>query len=469
MKRFALLLLSWVPCFSWGQIVMDGNSNDAAWRILGLVNTTGTANSSFGASNTLGALKFHSNSNTLFIAITGNIDANNHIVLFVDNLSYSGRGPNKLGANMTGITSTVFRSSSGSCPDPKPNGLSGSIMDNGFDADFAFAFNKGSTANTIYLDAVRFSNYLNDPVPTPAYLAGPHFVGTCNQSGATSSHAINITNWNTGTDQISFAWQNGYDPVTEPHRGLEISIPYTAMPGTSVGDQAQFFAIITNAEGFASNVCIPGDPGPSSLGCSFNLSTISNPGEDIFYTTPLVALPLSFLGISAKWVGEGVRLDWSVAEQGESNHYEIERSPDGVRFEKIGILSATDQGSIARYHFVDAALPSSRGYYRIVAVKRNGAMVNSKTVRVDNKGISLMSIFPNPTASKVFVRMGDWQGKSCDWTLYNELGQRMLSGRLPHAQALECLSFPPSLPSGHYRLTMASGEAIASRSLQILR
>jgi len=342
-------------------------------------------------------------------------------------------------------------------------------MDNGFDADFAFAFNKGSTANTIYLDAVRFSNYLNDPVPTPAYLAGPHFVGTCNQSGATSSHAINITNWNTGTDQISFAWQNGYDPVTEPHRGLEISIPYTALPGTSVGDQAQFFAIITNSEGFASNVCIPGDPGPSSLGCSFNLSTISNPGEDIFYTTPLVALPLSFLGISAKWVGEGVRLDWSVAEQGESTHYEIERSPDGVRFEKLGTLPATEQGSIARYHFIDPAPLPNRNHYRILARKRNGVMVYSKTIVVDNKRISLLNVFPNPSTNKVFIQMGHWQGKPSDWFLFNDLGQRVLSGHVSQAQPIECISFPPLLPSGQYRLTLISEGEIASRSLQILR
>ena len=116
MKRLALYLLSWLPFFAGGQIVMDGNSDEVSWRILGLVNTSGVANNSFGASNTLGCIKYHSNSTTLFLAITGDIDQNNNIVLFIDNRSYNGRGPAKLGANMTGIAgvnSSVFKSKIG--------------------------------------------------------------------------------------------------------------------------------------------------------------------------------------------------------------------------------------------------------------------------------------------------------------------------------------------------------------------
>lgn len=469
MKRFAMLLFGWVPCLAWGQIVMDGSSNDAAWRILGLVNTTGVANSSFGSTNTLGVLKYHSNANTLFIAITGDIDNNNNIVLFIDNLSYVGRGPNRLGANMSGIYSTVFRTASGTCPSPEPNGLSGSILDAGFDADYAFAFNKGNTSTDLFLDALRFSDYRNDGIPTPAYLAGPHFVGTCNQLGGTSSYSFNITNWNTSGSSVSFAWQNGYNASTNPHRGLELSIPYAALPGTAVGNQVQFFVLITDASGRASNVCIPGDPGSSSLGCSFNLSTISNPGEDIFYTTPLVVLPLNFLGVSAKWSGEAVRLDWSVAEQGEANYYYVERSSDGVRYERIGGLAAREQGSVAQYGFSDEAPLTGVSLYRIAVRKRSGAVLYSRAISIENQRISLMSIYPNPATDKVFIRLGDRVGSTCQWILYNELGQKVLAGMLPSSTPVTCLSLPPTLPRGQYRLSLVSEGRIASRTLQIRR
>jgi hypothetical protein len=476
MKRFAFLLLTWLPLFAGGQPVIDGDCSDAAWRIIGLVNTSGTSNTGFGNDNRLGVLKYHSNSTTLFLAITGNVNDNNNIVLFIDNQSYNGRGPNRLGENMSSVFNTVFKTTSSSCPTggvnpSEPNGLSGARMDTDFDADFAFAFNKGSTGNTIFLDAVRFSNYNNDflPTPTPSYLAGPHFVGTCNQSGGTAGYPINITNWNTGTDQFSFAWQNGYDPSTAPNKGMEISIPYAALTGTTIGHQLRFFVLITNADGLASNVCIPGDPGASNLGCSFNLSSIVNSGEDIFYTQPWVVLPLNFLGVSAKKEGAGVRLDWSVVEQGEANYYYIDRSADGAQFERIGFIVARDQGSVAQYNYIDKSPLGGRNIYRLVARKWNGQTVYSRTVSIDNQDFSPIHIFPNPTAEKVFIRMAGFAGSPCRWTLHNALGQPVLAGTLAMAQSVECLSLPPSLPSGSYQLTLVCEGKIASRTLQVRR
>jgi hypothetical protein len=476
MKRFALLLLSWVPCFSWGQIVMDGNMNEAAWRIIGLSN----GNTSFGTDNQLGALKYHSNSTTLYIGITGKIGFDPatvpNIIVFMDLESYQGRGTAQLGKNMDGgavgpfVTITPFRSGSTTCPNPPtPNGLSASILDNDFDADYAFMINKGNVANTLYVDAIKFSNQAND-LTLPAYNAGPGFVGSTDLSGTTASYPISLGSWNTGTNQLSFSYMDGWNASTDPNFGLELSIPYAIIPPASVGQRIRFFVLITNNEGLASNVCIPGNPGAGNLGCGFNLSTNNfDPTNNLFYTQPWEVLPLSFLGFSSAWAAEKIQLNWSVAEQHEANHYEIERSPDGVRFEKLGTLPATEQGSIARYHFIDPVPLSNRNHYRILARKRNGIMVYSKTIVIDNKRISLLNVFPNPSTNKVFIQMGHWQGKPSDWFLFNDLGQRVLSGHVSQAQPLECISFPPLLPSGQYRLTLISEGEIASRTIQIQR
>lgn len=474
MKRLASILLIWLPLFSQGQITVDGDCSEASWRILALVNTTGTPNTGFGSNNKLGVIKYHSNSTTLFIAITGDVDANNNIVLFLDDVSYNGRGPNKLGANMSSVFNSVFKTTSASCPTgfpnpSEPNGLSGAIMDNGFDADFGFAINKGNTITDVYMDAVRFSNYLNDALPTPAYLAGPTYVGNCNQSGGTASYAISISGWNSGSNQISFAWQNGYNAGSAPNKGIEISIPYAFLPGVAVGHQMRFFALITNADGYASNVCIPGDPGPSNLGCSFNLATIVNSGKDIFYTDPLVVLPLSFLGVKADWEGEKVRLDWSVAEQGESNYYDIERSADGVSYTPIGRVMARGEASGAQYNYVDISPAWGRNFYRIVAHKRTGSVTYSKSVQIENQRISLINIYPNPAAEKLFIRMGNLSGSPCSWSLYRENGQRVLSGQFGSTQPIEVISLPPSLSAGTYRISLYSEGKIMSRSLQIRR
>ncbi|MFM7672611.1 MAG: hypothetical protein ACKO6Q_08485 [Bacteroidota bacterium] len=473
MKRL-FLILSWVPLFSQGQVVVDGDCSETAWRILGLVNTTGTANTSFGSANTMGVLKYHSNATTLFLAVTGNVDANNNIVLFIDDVSYNGRGPNKLGANMSSVFTSVFKTTSASCPTgfpnpAEPNGLSGSIMDNGFDADYAFAINKGNTGTNMYMDAVRFSDYNNDALPTPAYLAGPVYVGSSNQSGATASYGVSVSGWNSGSSQISFAWQNGYDAATAPSKGVEFSIPYSFLPGVALGHQLRFFVLITNADGYASNVCIPGDPGASSLGCSFNLSTITNSGKDIFYTEPLVALPLRFLGVKAIWAGESVQLNWSVAEQGEGSTYDVERSVDGVLYKRIGTLPSRGLVGVSSFEFRDANPEAGKNHYRIAAHTRTGTVTYSKSVWVDNQRVSLIQIFPNPTADQFFVRVGDVPGTDCYWYLHNDAGQRVLSGKLSGERALACITIPPTLTNGTYRFSLIAEGKSTARTLQIQR
>jgi hypothetical protein len=342
-------------------------------------------------------------------------------------------------------------------------------MDAGFDADFGFAINKGNTSTDVYMDAVRFSNYLNDALPTPAYLAGPTNIGNCNQSGGTASYPISISGWNSGSSQISFAWQNGYDAATAQNKGIEISIPYAFLPGVAVGHQMRFFALITNADGFASNVCIPGDPGSSNLGCSFSLAPIVNSGKDIFYTDPLVVLPLSFLGFKSRWEGENVRLDWSVAEQGEANYFYIERSSDGVQYERIGTVAARDQGSTSSYSFIDPSPKSGRNFYRIAAQKRSGTVVYSQALSIDNQRISLISLYPNPTTDQLFIRMGDARNQPCSWSIFSETGQRVLAGQITVSQSLESILLPPSLPAGTYRISLVSEGKSASRSFQVRR
>jgi hypothetical protein len=481
MKRFAFLLLSWLPLIAGGQIIVDGNMNESAWRILGV----SAGNSSFGPGNQLGVLKYHSNSTTLFIGITGKIAFNTsglevvpNIVLFLDLENYQGRGNAALGANMNGgvgpiVNNTPFRSGSTTCPNaPTPNGLSASIMDNDFDADYAFMINKGVAANTIYVDAVKFSNKNFDGT-NPAYNAGPGNVGSSDIIGTTASFPINLgANWNTGSNALSFAYQDTYDPLDplNQNKGIELSIPYAIIPTAAVGQRIRFFALITNNEGLASNVCIPGNPGTSNLGCGFNLSTNNfDPSNNIFFTEPWVTLPLSFLGLKAAWEGERVRLDWSVAEQGESNYYYIERSVDGIHFEPIGFLTAREQGSVSQYHFIDQSPLGGRNIYRVMARKRDGQLVYSKTVPIENQSLSPIHVFPNPAAEKVFIRMAGFAGSPCRWTLHNALGQPVLAGTLAMAQSVECLSLPASLPSGSYRLTLVSEGKIASRSLQVRR
>ncbi|MFM7710679.1 MAG: T9SS type A sorting domain-containing protein, partial [Ferruginibacter sp.] len=113
--------------------------------------------------------------------------------------------------------------------------------------------------------------------------------------------------------------------------------------------------------------------------------------------------------------------------------------------------------------YVDNSPLPGRNLYRIAARKRSGSVVYSKAVSIDNQGISLISLYPNPVADKLFIRLGSMAVRLGNWSVHNENGQRVLSGRITSSGPIECITLPHSLPAGTYRFSLFSEGKIASR------
>lgn len=351
-------------------------------------------------------------------------------------------------------------------------------MDNGFDADYAFAFNKGGTITDLYLDAVRFSHYTNDGPPSysPAYLEGPFNVGMTDQSGTAGNFSFALPNWSTGVAQISFAYQNGFD-ITDGilrNRGVEIKLPFAALPGIAPPHRARFFVIITSHEGYASNVCIPGDPNTigypgsaSNLECSFDLSTITNPGYDIFYTQPWVILPLSFLSNTAKWNNGQALLQWTVAQDFEALQYTIERSANGTSFTTIGTVSAQQAKDFASYSFTDNNPLRGKNFYRIKAIRRNGEPKYSQQATLENTGGSFC-IYPNPASGEVTLYGPDLPKGVYPVLISNITGQVVYRSAVYHSSgSLRTTLSLPSLPAGIYSLQLGNDRQLPAQRLVI--
>lgn len=475
MKLLAKFLLILFPFGVQAQFVIDGVMDEPQWMIIGNVNSspTYTSNTGFGAGNVLGFLKYYSDPNNLYLGISGTVDANNDIIVFIDDESYNGRGPAQLGYNMTAgwfVNTTAFRSGSFSCGNPpNPNGLSGSIMDTDFDADYAFAFNKGNSGTDFFLDAVRFSDHMQDAT-AKAYMEGPVNVGMTDQSGTPGNFSIALPNWNTGAAQISFAFQNGFDindAVLRNH-GVEIKLPFAAIPGISAPHRARFFVIITSHEGFASNVCIPGDPGASNLGCSFNLAPINNPGYDIFYTQPWVILPLSYLSTAAKWNNGQAQVQWTVAQDFEALHYSVERSANGTSFSAIGTVAAKQLKDFASYSFTDNNPLRGKNFYRIKAIRRNGEPKYSQQAMLENTAGSFY-IYPNPASHDVTVFCPDLVKGVYPLVIRNSAGQVVYQSAIYHTSGTlrNTLSLPAALPAGIYSVQLGSDRQLPAQRLII--
>lgn len=120
-----------------------------------------------------------------------------------------------------------------------------------------------------------------------------------------------------------------------------------------------------------------------------------------------VGLPVHFTAFNAKANGCKADLVWTTAQETGSDYFEIERSSDGIRFERIGSVEAKGSASSGgEYTYTDASPLSGKNYYRVKQYDlegKNGLATNTQSVSV-NCGTTKIELFPNPTSAMVNVK-----------------------------------------------------------------
>ncbi len=110
----------------------------------------------------------------------------------------------------------------------------------------------------------------------------------------------------------------------------------------------------------------------------------------------LTATPVDNKEVSLTWETENPTLD---------QHFIIERSKDGKKFETIGTLDPSTV-SVLPYKFMDNTPHRGAGYYRIKHVENAGKVAYSPERRaVIKQGVKEMMVYPNPFVDHVTVEV----------------------------------------------------------------
>lgn len=133
------------------------------------------------------------------------------------------------------------------------------------------------------------------------------------------------------------------------------------------------------------------------------------------------ALPVTWVQVAAKKANESTLVTWSTASEKGTDRFEIERSLDGKKFEKIGQVAAVgNSNTLQNYSFRDAQNIPATTFYRIKSVDFDGTTEYSKTVSVQFNALQV-STFPNPTTGKINL-----QGvENAEVEIVNALGKIM--------------------------------------------
>ncbi len=166
---------------------------------------------------------------------------------------------------------------------------------------------------------------------------------------------------------------------------------------------------------------------------------------------------VQFTNVDAQLQNTDVAVNWNVSGEFNIDHYEVERSTDGSRFETIGSqLSAGDAASSRQYSLLDLNPLPGVYYYRIKCYGSTGAIAYSNQAKVTViKGSPAMFVFPNPvTNNTIGLQMNKMPGGVYEVVLMTQDGKVVDRNRVVHAAgtATETIKPKATLISGAYQL-----------------
>lgn len=232
------------------------------------------------------------------------------------------------------------------------------------------------------------------------------------QSGGTLEFLIAPQN---GTDDYDFAmwgpYPSGSTPASIcPPAGAPVRCSFAAGAPTNYGGTGLMSGAGDNTEGVSGDdivnplVLAAGDvyilviDNYSESTSPFDMDLSLSGGLDLNCTT----LPVELLNFNG-YPNEGYNLlQWTTATEINNDYFEIEKSHDGVLFNKIGELqgSGNNTGNI-KYEFIDDNPNPGISYYRLRQVDFNGKFEYSNTVAIKQSLGAEVSIFPNPTSDRL--------------------------------------------------------------------
>ena len=161
----------------------------------------------------------------------------------------------------------------------------------------------------------------------------------------------------------------------------------------------------------------------SQSSTGFNLNWILENGASLDCTL----LPIELVRFDALPSDEGVDLLWATANERNNERFDVERSRDGIAFERIGsVPSLGNTNALHNYGLTDHAPCPGLNYYRLLQVDQDGAGTYSPVRTVMNRtpGSPLIAV-PNPGAGNVDVYL-DGAADGSMLELYDATGRIVL-------------------------------------------
>ncbi|MDE3213648.1 MAG: T9SS type A sorting domain-containing protein [Bacteroidota bacterium] len=163
--------------------------------------------------------------------------------------------------------------------------------------------------------------------------------------------------------------------------------------------------------------------------------TVGGCGNDFSVDDIQVALcaqggptPVEFLGITANQSGNGIKIDWSTAQEFNSSSFEVQKSADGNGgWTSIATVAAAGNSSTLRhYEAYDPAPFNGANFYRLKQIDIDGNYTYSKTVMVSvSANQTSITVLANPFHDNLTLSFSSAANQQVYARLFDMTGQQV--------------------------------------------
>lgn len=174
-----------------------------------------------------------------------------------------------------------------------------------------------------------------------------------------------------------------------------------------------------------------------------------------------VVLPVTLINFKATNSNTVIDLSWTVDNEFLFTGYEVERSPNGKNFYKIGSILPTNTSFNKTYAYQDNSPLTELNYYRLKMIDKNNAFKYSTILNLHMQTKKGISIYPNPTVDHTLMLQmyGQYKGAYI-LNIYNLNGKKVMSRKIIQGSndAVRSIALDKNLPTGFYFLQLTNSE-----------
>lgn len=135
--------------------------------------------------------------------------------------------------------------------------------------------------------------------------------------------------------------------------------------------------------------------------CATYASATGQTEDYAVYFGTIAVLPVELTQFKGLWQNDFATLNWQTAQENNNKGFDIERSFDGLSFEKVGFVIAKGGNRTTDYWFNDYSFqkvsPPQFVYYRLKQLDDDGGFRYSKIILLASNGKTQWTVSPNPS------------------------------------------------------------------------